>query len=289
MSSDRTNMSSSRIPSRRTCLSAHPRLHVQWTDDGSRTLIDPSTGVAYHSGCGAVAETRAVYLENSGVGRALDAREFVSVLEIGFGTGLGFLLTADRAIHANAGLRYEAIERELLCADVIESMAFDKQLQHRTLFNDLCEWCDEFGLTNENRFTVSHSDPRRNSQQSLRIHRGDAGFVMNHWNRNPPLDHGPPFDAVYFDPFDPVNNPDAWSESMMRLARQMLRPGGRLVSYCVSRAIRDRFASVGFDVYRVPGPPGGKREVLVAIPTVDAQPGDANRKLDLQALLERAM
>ena len=40
---------------------------VQITDDNSRTLMHPETGVAFHSASGALAETRHVYLHNSGV------------------------------------------------------------------------------------------------------------------------------------------------------------------------------------------------------------------------------
>ncbi len=46
-----------------------------------------------------------------------------------------------------------------------------------------------------------------------------------------------------------------------------LRTGGKLDSYCVNRRVRDDLALAGFEVDRVPGPPGGKREVLVATKT----------------------
>src|SRR5690606_3447166 len=72
------------------------------------------------------------------------------------------------------------------------------------------------------------------------------------------------FDAVYLDPFSPRANPDAWEEDLLALLLRALRPGGRLVSYSVSGEVRRRLAGAGARVSNATGPPGGKRESLVA-------------------------
>jgi tRNA U34 5-methylaminomethyl-2-thiouridine-forming methyltransferase MnmC len=72
------------------------------------------------------------------------------------------------------------------------------------------------------------------------------------------------FDAVYFDPFSPASCPELWSSRVFRSAFNCLRPGATLTSYCVKSAVRRELASLGFEVRRVPGPIGGKREVLFA-------------------------
>ena len=62
---------------------------IQITDDGSRTLLNPASGIAFHSASGALAETLHVYLENSGVGEKLRQGIEVQVIEVGLGDCVG--------------------------------------------------------------------------------------------------------------------------------------------------------------------------------------------------------
>ncbi len=78
------------------------------------------------------------------------------------------------------------------------------------------------------------------------------------------ISHGWNLDAIYFDAFSPSTNPELWQEKLFAAVKQLLRPDGALVSYCVNGTVRRAFENAGFDVHRVPGPPRGKREVLVA-------------------------
>ena len=69
------------MPRKRQLLAiAGTRKVMQVTDDNSRTLIDPVTGVAFHSASGALAETRHVYLNNSGVKERLSQGDPTAVL-----------------------------------------------------------------------------------------------------------------------------------------------------------------------------------------------------------------
>src|SRR5690606_23119367 len=81
------------------------------TGDGSRTLYHRQIGEHYHSRHGAVQESRHVFL-GMGLIRfvALHQPETVSILEIGFGTGLNFLLSADYCVTKSLGLDYTGVE-----------------------------------------------------------------------------------------------------------------------------------------------------------------------------------
>jgi len=81
------------IPDRPTFDTADARWQCRITDDGSPTLVQTSTDDSMHSGCGAVAETRHVYLLGSGAEARIVAGHTTRVLELGFGTGLGWLIT----------------------------------------------------------------------------------------------------------------------------------------------------------------------------------------------------
>jgi tRNA U34 5-methylaminomethyl-2-thiouridine-forming methyltransferase MnmC len=82
-------------------------LEIVQTGDGSNTIYNPQVGENYHSMHGALQESRHVFV-NSGLKYFLDAApskspppaggetlNIVSILEVGFGTGLNFLLSAD--------------------------------------------------------------------------------------------------------------------------------------------------------------------------------------------------
>ena len=55
-----------------------------------------------------------------------------------------------------------------------------------------------------------------------------------------------------------------WSQSLFDHLYALLRPAGILTTYCAKGVIRRMLQSSGFHVERLPGPPGGKREILRA-------------------------
>lgn len=254
-------------PKRPTTPTSSTGLHWQTTDDGSRTLWDEGLDEAYHSGCGAVAESLVVYLLNSGIHDRLRAGQGSAVLEYGFGTATAFLLTAADALLHGAALRYQALEISLLPAEILGELnlnrsslnahhhhEFEKLLDAaQRLLGELVEWRAQL-LTPVATGTYGLSF---GENIELEIVVGNAvDFVP---------DKPGNFDAVYFDPFSPASCPELWSLEVFRNAFHGLRAGGTLTSYCVKGAVRRDLASVGFEVRRMPGPIGGKREVLQAI------------------------
>lgn len=272
------------IPDRLTFDSPDPRWQVRITDDGTPTLVDVASGQAMHSGCGAGAETRHVYLEGSGVAGRLDRGEPTAVLELGLGTGLGWLMTADRAAASRTPLRYLAIETELVPAAVIEALDWGRWLADPELADAYCRWLRAV----EGEMSAWGNDPDRSSstaatatgpekvsgpetvcpmltfcyrESTLRVLTADAARWLA--GLGTAAEEGL-FDAIYFDPYSPEAAPRLWRAEVFGQIRRVLAPHGQLATYCVSRAVRDAMGEGGLAVRRVPGPPGGKREVLVA-------------------------
>lgn len=238
--------------------SSDPRFRIMRTDDGSHTLVDVASGDSFHSGSGAASECRDVYLENSGIGEHLRGRRQASVLEIGFGTGMAFVLTAAEAIRSGARLEYVAIERRPLHARLLAEVLSpedDPGREYGEVRQRLIERLGSFAPRIGNRIGDSRLLQIAPGCR-LRLETCDAVD----WR--PAADER--FAAVYFDPFSPASNPELWEPPMLSRMHAALEEGGRLVSYCVSGEVRRRLQSVGFKVHRRPGPPGGKREVLVA-------------------------
>ena len=78
------------------------------TEDGSHTLYVPEMEETYHSVHGAIQESLHVFL---GQGFLTLDKEFLNILEIGFGTGLNALLTLAEANKRDIKVRYHCIEK----------------------------------------------------------------------------------------------------------------------------------------------------------------------------------
>lgn len=239
----------------RTSLSTgHRYLDIQITDDGSRTLIQTDTGVAFHSGSGAITETRHVYLENSGVATRLRDGRSTSVLEIGLGTGMGLLITLDLAVHMSTPLYYLAVDQQLLSADLLRQLNLGCHLMDPNMSVRFLEWRKSLGGdVSDGRYQWTPDECVRSDiwvTDAREISKNDAAADS--------------FDAIYFDPFAPEVNPGLWESSYLSQLHSMLTDEGCLVTYCVSRQVRESLQSAGFQTRRVKGPRGGKREVMIA-------------------------
>lgn len=227
------------------------------TRDGSCTLYSARYAQAYGSQHGALTEAQEVFLAPSGVAARLASGEVVRVLEVGFGTGLNFFVTARAALAApGAQLHYTALERDLLSAAEVAALGYGELLGEGDLLAAYSSW--RAGLTSAagvQRFLF----PARAARVTLELHLGDAAALA----ATGALPRGP-FRAVYQDAFSPEANPELWTPDFLEALTSALEPGGTLTSYCVKGVVRRRLAALGLTVSRRPGPPGGKREVLLA-------------------------
>lgn len=222
------------------------------TLDGSLTLECSRYGETYRSRRGALTEARHVFLDASGVAGLLPTRKHAKVLELGFGTGLTFLVTAEAAARSGARLEYVAFERDPLGADVLADLRYAELLAPFDGPDELVEWWTSLGTP-----VPEGAHEWRHGQTTLTLMVGEAARLIGGIP-------GGTFDAVYLDPFSPRANPDAWAEALLGGMAAALAPGGRLVTYSVSGEVRRRLQRAGLAVKKVPGPEGGKRESLVA-------------------------
>ena len=71
------------------------------------------------------------------------------------------------------------------------------------------------------------------------------------------------FHLIYFDAFGARVQPELWTEQIFKKMHTALKKGGVLVTYSAKGSVRRAMQTVGFEVERLPGPPG-KREMLRA-------------------------
>ena len=258
---------------------------IQVTDDGSRSLLDPSREVSFHSASGAAAETQHVYLKNSGIVERFARGEHATVLEVGLGTGLGLLMTVDHAVTHGVTLKYHAFDLEFLDWEVFSALDLKSSMKNVWIVDSFLDWRRSLGdevKPGEYRWslggqpetiseltTIAAADVS-DYQQGLaepatrgrQIGIEAVVTVGDFCEFNTPRDSK--YDAIYFDPFDPSVNPELWHIELLQRLSDCLSRSGALTTYCVSRPVRETFIEAGFAVRRVRGPEGGKREVLIA-------------------------
>ena len=224
-------------------------MQLRTTDDGSRTLFDPASGETYHSMRGAKTEAEHVFLRGSGVQLRLEQRLPTRVLEVGFGAGLNFLVTAASARSRGAPLEYVGLDLRLPRSASLRSLRYGPAVADPDLGDALVTWAEglqDVGTGGTHAFRLG--DVR------LELILVDAATA--------PLPTA--CQAVYHDAFSPNVEPLLWTEAFLTDLYRAMAPAGVLATYSVNGALRRRLAAIGFEVRKVAGPEGGKRECLVA-------------------------
>lgn len=220
------------------------KVSVVLTKDNSHTLYSEKFGATYHSTHGAIQESVHVFIKN-GLEFYIDGSQSseLSVLEIGFGTGLNTLLTYKVAKERKIEVDYQSIE------------AFPVSIEAATELN----YTDELGDDLQEVF--------------LKMHQCDFGLLTSinsffsltkHQCLIENFRSDSRFDVIYFDAFSPTQQPELWALEVFKNMFQLLKPGGILVTYCAQGQMKRNMKIAGFKVTTLPGPPG-KREMTSGI------------------------
>ena len=214
------------------------------TSDGSKTIQIEGWNEQYHSIHGALQEAKHVYI-NAGLKTFLERQpkqNALTVLEIGFGTGLNALLTALESLNISQEICYHGIEAYPVEAEELQALGYHTLIgSDPSIFQNIhnCSW-------HETHKILPHFSIVKRQAFFSDIAEVNA------------------FDVIYFDAFGHRVQPNLWIESIFKKMYEALRPNGLLVTYCAKGSVRRCMQAVGFEVERLPGPPG-KREMLRAI------------------------
>ncbi|MFR9166286.1 MAG: hypothetical protein ACLVKO_08775 [Dysgonomonas sp.] len=97
------------------------KILIESTADGSHTLFIPEINEHYHSVNGALQESLHVFI-NAGLKQI--PQKDISILEIGFGTGLNAYLTLVESVHSNKNINYVGIEKYPLSDCIVKSLNY---------------------------------------------------------------------------------------------------------------------------------------------------------------------
>lgn len=218
-------------------------LKVITTSDGSHSLYHPALKETYHSTHGAITESRHVFIQKGLAYQMSLGLKVVSVLEVGFGTGLNALLTLDFALqHPDMDIIYHSLEPFPLPTDVVDQLNYAELAGLSSKdFRDLheCAWDEPSNL--------------RSNFHFLKIKSRLEDMTSN-----------VPFDLVYFDAFAPSKQEEMWSFALLEKVYEMMNLGGVFVTYCAQGQLKRNLKAIGFTIETLEGPPG-KKEMTRAV------------------------
>lgn len=211
------------------------------TKDGSTTIQIKEWDECYHSKHGAIQEAKHVFIKN---GLSLFKDREVSILEIGFGTGLNSFITFLEAKKMNQLIDYVGVEAYPVSVEELSLMNYVEELDavpEKMIFEKIhqCSW--EEKTTISNHFLITK---RKQLFQEI-----------NDFEK---------YDLIYFDAFGYRVQPELWSTTIFKKMFDALKKNGVLVTYAARGVVKRSMIEVGFKVEKLEGPPG-KREMFRAI------------------------
>lgn len=211
------------------------------TEDGSSSLYVEEIQEHFHSHFGAIQEAQHIFIQNGFCEELKSEPDQISILEIGFGTGLNCFLTILESIKDKSQVYYEGIEKFPL------SEAEYKQLNYASVFDP----------NQQHLFDKLHESPWEVPNTILpkfELFKRACSFEAALFDFNK-------FDLVYFDPFSPDKQPEMWELPVIKRVYESMKKGAILMTYCTKGVVKRTFKEVGFKIEKLPGPIG-KREIL---------------------------
>ena len=217
------------------------------TEDGSHTVHSDKFDATYHSSHGSIQETQTVFI-NAGF-KYICNQGFsqISILEIGFGTGLNALMTWLEAKKQPLSVLYHSLELYPIGIETARKLNYPELLK--------APESEEIFMKMHAAENLTVFIPISNVN-SLDFQLKIKNFELENFD--------PIYHLVYFDAFAPNVQPQLWQEAFLQKMYDSLIPGGVLVTYCAQGAFKRALKAVGFRLDPLPGPIG-KREMTRAI------------------------
>lgn len=219
-------------------------LKIIKTSDGSHTIYNSELNETYHSLHGSINESNTVYIQN-GLEYYIKkkSRKKINILEVGFGTGLNFLLTNIFFERRKENIFYHTIEPYPLPNEVIEKL----------------NYVSEVGEQYKDIFSLSHNlenDKKNYISENLEFLKSETSLENTILTDK--------YDIIFYDAFAPSKQPSMWKRINLEKIFLHMKNSSVLVTYCSSGQFKRDLKSIGFKVDVLPGPKG-KKEMVRAI------------------------
>ena len=210
------------------------------TSDGSHTIYNSELNETYHSVHGSIKESLHVYVEEGlNYFQKKTSKKVYKIFEVGFGTGLNFVLSYLFSEEKKITIDYHSIEPYPLTDGIIKKLNyFNTELKEREIY--LKSHSQKFN----SKIIYSDFCSLRKEKETL------EEIIINN-----------SFDIIYFDAFAPSKQPSMWTLQNLNKIFTCMSDGSILVTYCSSGKFKRDLKEIGFNVEIIPGPLGKKEMV----------------------------
>jgi len=213
----------------------------------------------YHAADGP-AEVRRVFLEPCRIaglaaeraGRAHPGEAVVRIGELGFGSGLNFVMAAETCLAAGARLQFVSCESRPLSAADFATIARARRAAHPHYAELLAAWPPPL--------SGWHRRSLAGGRVQLNLWLGDAADALADLQGR----QRQPLDAWFLDGFAPDRNADLWQETLFQALGALSGSGSRVATFTAAGRVRRGLTAAGFAMRRVDQRPH-KRETLTGV------------------------
>lgn len=229
---------------------SHMSTKIHQTKDGSSTLYSDQYGQYYHNPNGAATESLYVFFETSGLIKFLQDASSLTVLEVGFGTGLNFLILADiiKEHQINIPVRFYSIEAFPVDEETAKGFDFSDHINHKELGKVLPK-------------VFKKLEPGMNTFKPIDDLDIELNLFFGTFDDFNPKELK--VDFIFHDPFSPEVNEELWTFDTFCKLRSYSNPETVLATYCAASKARGAMCSAEWFVAKAQGALG-KREMTIA-------------------------
>lgn len=243
-----------------------------YSKDGSSTLYSKDFGQFYHNPNGAVTESRHVFFDTPGLTKFLNtAQESLSVFEVGFGTGLNFLLLCDEYLQRGLSypLHFYSVEAFPVEPEIAKHFNYRKFIVHKHIQDKINSVFSSL-KSGWNTLTLF-------PETDIYLH-----LYFGKFEEIEAVEY--PVHFIFHDPFSPEVNEELWSVDAFTRLKEFSSEECRLATYCAASKARAAMAAAGWYPGRAKGALG-KREMTIA--TLDPLKLGSFKRLNEKKLIDR--
>ncbi len=211
------------------------------TEDGSHSLLREDIHETYHSFRGALSESQYVFIQMGLEYLKASGSNSIKVFEVGLGTGLNVLLSAQFAETNNLPIDFHSVEPIPVPEEIYKELNYGQNEAGKSLLLEIhrCDWQESHRITD-----------------TLQLAKYETTLEV--------FDDASDFDIIFFDAFAPSKQPEVWSIDNIRKCYGLLKTGGILTTYCAQGQFKRNLKEAGFEIEILPGALG-KKEMVRAI------------------------
>lgn len=245
---------------------------IKPTKDGSTTLYSPRFDQHYHNPNGAVAESRYIFFETTGITEEIRQQHSFNIFETGFGTGMNLILlldTLEKETYSGA-ITYLSVEAYPISEETVSKLQFGEN-SGLEKYIPLLEKIFREAKPGMNRFEIG-------TDHTLLLYIGQFDHLFNKELISKT------FQFILHDPFSPEVNAELWTADVFQKLISISGPNALLTTYCAASSARAAMAVGGWYVAKNRGALG-KREMTLASPDVGRLSGW--KRVNEKRLIER--